>query len=179
MKKTAIVLIVIGFILFAAGVFVIYTGFQSQKSAENSLVFEKMVTAQVTGMKAVEPELRKNSNSMSGYDYVNERRYEVEFDVTDGSDKYSLIQSVPESIYDEYSSSLEKNIDIEFSLYRNGDGAAYLSLKDINGATEDYQSVQVTKEIAVRMIVGLLTAAVGFVLLTNGDKLRKKAASLL
>ncbi|MDE6747195.1 MAG: hypothetical protein K2J72_11280, partial [Oscillospiraceae bacterium] len=70
----------------------------------------------------------------------------------------------------------EKNKDMEFNLYRNGDGVAFLSFKDIEGATEDYQSVHVTKNIAVRMIAGLIAAAVGWVLLMNGGKMRKKTA---
>ena len=174
MKKAAIV-IVIGLILFAAGVFAIYTGFASQDSGENSLVFEKNITAQIADVRMVEPTLKKNSNSRSGYTYVNESRCEVELIVTDGEDTRTEVQFVPKSLYDEYS-AFEKNKDMEFKLYRNGDGADFLSLKDIEGATADYQEIYVSKNIAVRMIAGLIAAAVGWVLLMNGGKMRKRAA---
>ena len=88
---------------------------------------------------------------------------------------YSMENVVSAMLYKEYE-QLEKNKDMEFNLYRNGDGVAYLSMKDLEGATEDYQSMQVTKNIAVRMIAGLIAAAVGWVLLMNGTKMRKKAA---
>lgn len=175
MKKAAIVLIVIGAIFFVAGVFVIYTGFASQNSEENSIVFEKNITAQISDVRLIEPSLNKKSNSQSGYTYVNESRCEVELIVTDGENTHTEVQFVPKSLYEEYS-AFEKNKDMEFKLYRNGDGADFLSLKDIEGATADYQEVFVTKDIAVRMIAGLIAAAVGFVLFTNGDKMRKKAA---
>ena len=106
---------------------------------------------------------------------MNESRCEVELIVTDGEDTHSEVQFVPKSLYEEYS-AFEKNKDMEFKLYRNGDGADFLSLKDIEGATADYQEIYVSKNIAVRMIAGLIAAAVGFVLFTNGDKMRKKAA---
>ncbi len=175
MKKAAIVLIVIGAIFFVAGVFVIYTGFASQNSEENSIAFEKNITAQISDVRIIEPSLNKKSNSRSGYTYVNESRCEVELIVTDGENTHTEVQFVPKSLYEEYS-AFEKNKDMEFKLYRNGDGADFLSLKDIEGATADYQEVFVTKDIAVRMIAGLIAAAVGFVLFTNGDKMRKKAA---
>ena len=175
MKKTSTALLVIGAIFFIAGIFVIYTGFASQNSEGNSLVFEKNITAQIVDVRMVEPTLKKNSNSQSGYTYVNESRCEVELIVTDGEDKRTEVQFVPKSLYDEYS-AFEKNKDMEFKLYRNGDGADFLSLKDIEGANADYQEIYVSKNIAVRMIAGLIAAAVGFVLFTNGDKMKKKAA---
>ena len=175
MKKASTALLVIGAIFFIAGVFAIYTGFASQNSGENSLVFEKNITAQIVGVRMVEPTLKKNSNSRSGYTYVNESRCEVELIVTDGEDTRTEVQFVPKSLYDEYS-AFEKNKDMEFKLYRNSDGADFLSLKDIEGAAADYQEIYVSKNIAVRMIAGLIAAAVGFVLFTNGDKMRKKAA---
>ena len=175
MKKTAIALIVIGAIFLIAGIFVIYTGFASQNSEGNSLAFEKNITAQIVDVRMVEPTLKKNSNSRSGYTYVNESRCEVELIVTDGEDTHSEVQFVPKSLYDEYS-AFEKNKDMEFKLYRNGDGADFLSLKDIEGATADYREIYVSKNIAVRMIAGLVAAAIGWVLLMNGDKMRKKAA---
>ena len=175
MKKTSTALLVIGVIFFIAGIFVIYTGFASQNSEGNSLVFEKNITAQIADVRMVEPTLKKNSNSQSGYTYVNESRCEVELIVTDGEDTHTEVQFVPKSLYDEYS-AFEKNKDMEFKLYRNGDGADFLSLKDIEGATADYREIYVSKNIAVRMIAGLIAAAVGFILFTNGDKMRKKAA---
>lgn len=174
MKKAAIV-IIIGLVLFAAGVFAIYTGFISQNSEENSLVFEKKVTAQITDMRIVESGVG-SFRTKGGKSYANESvtyNYYVEFFVSDGG--YSMENVVSAMLYKEYE-QLEKNKDMEFNLYRNGDGVAFLSFKDIEGATEDYRSVQVTKNIAVRMIAGLIAAAVGFVLMTNGDKMRKKTA---
>ena len=175
MKKAATALLVIGVIFFIAGIFVIYTGFASQNSGENSLVFEKNITAQIADVRMVEPTLKKNLNSKSGYTYVNESRCEVELIVTDGEDTHTEVQFVPKSLYDEYS-AFEKNKDMEFKLYRNSDGADFLSLKDIEGAAADYREIYVSKNIAVRMTAGLIAAAVGFVLFTNGDKMRKKAA---
>ena len=174
MKKTSTALLVIGLILLAAGIFVIYTGFASQNSEGNSLVFEKNITAQIVDVRMVDPTLKKNSNSQSGYTYVNESRCEVELIVIDGEDTHTEVQFVPKSLYDEYS-AFEKNKDMEFKLYRNGDGADFLSLKDIEGATADYREIYVSKNIAVRMIAGLVAAAIGWVLLMNGDKMRKNA----
>lgn len=172
MKKAA-VLIIIGAIFFAAGVFAIYTGFASQSSGENSLVFEKKVTAQITDMRTAESTVGRKKENGTGSDALHTTyTYYVDLLVSDGGNTYAEEQTVSESVYKEYS-SLEKNKDMEFNLYRNGDGAAYFSLKDIDGATADYQSVQVTKNIAVRMIAGLIAAAVGWVLLMNGLKTRK------
>ena len=175
MKKASTALLVIGVIFFIAGIFVIYTGFASQNSEGNSIVFEKNITAQIVDVRMVEPTLKKNLNSKSGYTYVNESRCEVELIVTDGENTRTEVQFVPKSLYDEYS-AFEKNMDMEFKLYRNGDGADFLSLKDIEGATADYQEIYVSKNIAVRMIAGLIAAAVGWVLLMNGGKMRKRAA---
>lgn len=174
MKKTAIILMVIGLIFFAGGIFLIYTGFASQNSEENSLVFEKNVTAQISDVRLIEPSLNKKSNSQSGYTYVNESRCEIELIVTNGEDTHTEVQFVPKSLYEEYS-ALEKNKDMEFKLYRNEDGADFLSLKDIEGAAADYQEIYVSKNIAVRMIAGLITAAVGMIMLNIADKLHKKA----
>lgn len=175
MKKASIVLIVIGVIFFAAGVFAIYTGFVSQNSEENSLVFEKKVTARITDMRTVKSGVG-DFRTKGGKSYANESvayNYYVEFFVSDGG--YSMENVVSAMLYKEYE-QLEKNKDMEFNLYRNGDGVAFLSLKDIEGATEDYRSMQVTSNIAVRMIAGLIAAAVGWVLLMNGTKMIKKAA---
>ena len=176
MKKASIVLIVIGLILFAAGVFLIYTGFVSQNSGENSLVFEKNVRARITDLRIVESGVG-SFRTKGGKSYANESvtyNYYVEFFVSDG-DGYSMENVVSAMLYKEYE-QLEKNKDMEFNLYRNGDGVAFLSFKDIEGATEDYRSMHVTKNIAVRMIAGLAAAAIGWALLMNGDKMRKKAA---
>ena len=175
MKKASTALLVIGVIFFIAGIFVIYTGFASQNSEGNSIVFEKNITAQIVDVRMVEPTLKKNLNSKSGYTFVDESRCEVELIVTDGEDTRTEVQFVPKNLYDEYS-AFEKNKDMEFKLYRNGDGADFLSLKDIEGATADYQEIYVSKNIAVRMIAGLIAAAVGWVLLMNGGKMRKRAA---
>ena len=175
MKKASAVLIIIGIIFFAAGVFAIYTGFASQQSAENALVFEKSVTAQITDMRTVKSGVG-SFRTKGGRSYANESvtyNYYVEFFVSDG-DGYSMENIVSAMVYNEYE-QLEKNKDMEFNLYRNGDGAAYLSLKDLEGAAEDYQSTQVTKNIAVRMIAGLITAALGVIMLNIAGKLHKKA----
>ncbi|MDE7304051.1 MAG: hypothetical protein K2N60_12100 [Oscillospiraceae bacterium] len=176
MKKASIVLIVIGVIFFAAGVFAIYTGFASQNSEENSLVFEKTVQARITDMRTVKTGVG-DFRTKGGRSYADKNvtyNYYVEFFVSDDGG-YSMENVVSAMLYKEYE-QLEKNKDMEFNLYRNGDGVAYLSMKDLEGATEDYQSMQVTKNIAVRMIAGLIAAAVGWVLLMNGTKMRKKAA---
>ena len=174
MKKAAIVLMVIGAIFFVAGIFAIYTGFASQNSEENSIVFEKNITAQIVDVRMINPYLKKNLNSKSGYTYVNESRCEVEFIIKDGGNTRTEVKFVPKSLYEEYS-AFEKNKDMEFKLYRNEDGADFLSLKDIEGATADYQEIYVSKNIAVRMIAGLITAAVGMIMLNIADKLHKKA----
>ncbi|MDE5992707.1 MAG: hypothetical protein K2G87_06615 [Oscillospiraceae bacterium] len=169
-------LIVTGLMLFTAGVFLIYTGFVSQNSEENSLVFEKTVQARITDMRTVKSGVG-DFRTKGGRSYADKSvtyNYYVDFLVSDEGG-YSMENAVSAMLYKEYE-QLEKNTDMEFNLYRNGDGAAYLSFKDIEGATEDYRSVQVTKNIAVRMIAGLLAAAVGWVLLMNGDKMRKKTA---
>ena len=165
---------VIGAIFFVAGIFAIYTGFASQNSEGNSLVFEKNITAQIVDVRMIDSHLKKNLNSKSGYTFVNESRCEVEFIIKDGENTRTEVKFVPKSLYDEYS-AFEKNKDMEFKLYRNGDGADFLSLKDIEGATADYQEIYVSKNIAVKMIAGLVAAAVGWVLFMNGDKMRKKA----
>ena len=170
MKKASIVLIVIGVIFFAAGVFLIYMGFVSRNSGENSLVFEKTVQARITDMRTVKTGVG-DFRTKGGRSYADKNvtyNYYVEFFVSDGGG-YSMENVVSAMLYKEYE-QLEKNKDMEFNLYRNGDGIAFLSLKDIEGATEDYQSVQVTKNIAVRMIAGLIAAAVGFVLMTKCEK---------
>ena len=173
MKKAATALLVIGVIFFVAGIFVIYTGFASQNSGENSLVFEKNITAQIADVRMVEPTLKKNLNSKSGYTYVNESRCEVEFIIKDGENTRTEVKFVPKSLYEEYS-AFEKNKDMEFKLYRNGDGADFLSLKDIEGAAADYQEIYVSKNIAVRMTAGIIAAAVGMIMLNIADKLHKK-----
>lgn len=175
MKKAAIVLIVIGIIFFAAGVFLIYTGFASQNSVENSLVFEKTVQARITDTRVGESVVGRHRKKGGGYTGGHtEYTYYVEFLVSDGDEAYTKEQSVPKSLYDEYV-QLEKNKDMEFNIYVNPDGADFLSLKDIEGATADYQEIFVTKNIAVRMIAGLIAAAAGWVLLTSGVNMRKKA----
>lgn len=175
MKKAAIALLVIGLIFLAGGIFVIYTGFASQQSEENSLVFEKTVMARITDMRISDSTVGATHHQGGKPNSVGTttRYYYVTLFVSDGGG-YSMENTVSAMVYKEYE-QLEKNKDMEFNLYRNGDGAAYLSLKDIEGATADYQSMQVTKNIAVRMIAGLIAAAVGWVLLMNGDKMRKKA----
>ena len=175
MKKAATALLVIGVIFFTAGIFVIYTGFASQNGEGNSLVFEKNITTRISDVRMVEPTLKKNLNSKSRYTYVNESRCEVEFIIKDGENTRTEVKFVPKSLYEEYS-AFEKNKDMEFKLYRNGDGADFLSLKDIEGAAADYREIYVSKNIAVRMIAGLVAAAIGWVLLMNGDKMKKKAA---
>lgn len=174
MKKSATVLIIIGFILFAAGVFVIYTGFVSQKSEENGLVFEKKVTAQITDMRVVKSTVGEHNGPGNHKQGTTTYHYKIDLLVTEDGSTYTDTQNVPKYIYEEYS-AFEKNNDMEFNMYRNADGIAYFSFKDIEGATEDYQEIQVTKDIAVRMIAGLLTAALGMILMSSGDKLRQKS----
>ncbi|MBD5147011.1 MAG: hypothetical protein HDT21_14075 [Ruminococcus sp.] len=176
MKKTAIVLIVIGAIFFVAGIFVIYTGFASQNSDENALVFEKTVQAQITDMRISDSTVGAAHYQGSKPDRVGTttRYYYVTLFVSDNGG-YSTEKGVSAKVYKEYE-QLEKNKDMEFNLYRNADGTAFFSLKDLEGATADYQEIYVSNNIAVKMIAGLIAAAVGWVLLMNGGKMRKKAA---
>lgn len=175
MKKAAIVLIVIGLIFFVAGIFLIYTGFASQNSGENSLVFEKTVQARITDTRVGESVVGRHKKKGGGYTGGHtEYTYYVEFLVSDGGEAYTKEQSVPKSLYDEYG-QLEKNKDMEFNIYVNPDGADFLSLKDIEDATADYQEIHITKNIAVRMIAGLIAAAAGMLLLSIADMLHKKA----
>ncbi|MDE6599852.1 MAG: hypothetical protein K2K34_07225 [Oscillospiraceae bacterium] len=176
MKKASIVLIVIGAIFFAAGVFAIYTGFASQNSDDNSLVFEKTVQARITDMRISDSTVGETHHQGSKPDSlgITTRYYYVTLFVSDDGG-YSTEKGVSAKVYNEYE-QLEKNKDMEFNLYRNTDGSAFFSLKDLEGATADYQELFVSMSIGYRMIAGLIAAAIGWVLLMNGGKMRKKPA---
>ncbi len=177
MKKHKILLI-IGIIIFAIGVGVIVWGFHAAGGEENSLIFEKKVTAQITDTRVSESTVGRKKKNGSGYSAGHKTyTYHVEFLVSDGENSYTESQIVTKSIYDEYS-SLEKNKDMEFNLYRNPDGSAYLSLKELSAAAEEYRdSGRITADIAVQMIIGMVIAAVGWILLAGGlNGMKKKNA---
>lgn len=165
---------IIGAILFIAGIFVIYRSFASKESDENALVFEKTVQAQITDMRISDSTVGATHHQGSKPNSVGTttRYYYVTLFVSDDGG-YSTEKGVSAKIYSEYE-QLEKNKDMEFNLYRNPDGSAFFSLKDLEGATEDYQELFMSKSIGYRMIAGLISAAIGWVLLINGDKLRKR-----
>lgn len=173
------ILLIIGLIILAAGIGAIVMGFQTAGGEENSLTYEKTVTARITNTRVAES--RVGGHDMDGGKHSIgsvEHTYYVEFLVTDGGSSHTEEQAVTKSVYDEYS-ALAKNTDMEFKLYRNPDGSAYLSLEDVSAATEEYRdSGQVTGAIAVQMLIGLAAAAVGWVLTSaglNGVKKEKGA----
>lgn len=174
MNKFKIVLI-IGLAVFAAGIAVIAAGFSAGDGEENSLAFEKTVTASIANTRVGESTVgRKKKKNGTGHTVGHTMyTYYVEFLVTDGGSTYTEEQAVPQSLYNEYC-AIEKNKDMEFNMYVNSDGAHFLSLKDLAGATEEYRTEHVTKAIAVQMISGLIAAAVGWVLITVGANGRKK-----
>lgn len=166
----------IGAIFFVAGIFVIYRSFASQHSDENALVFEKTVQARITDMRISDSTVGAAHHQGSKTDSVGTttRYYYVTLFVSDGGG-YSTEKSVSAKVYKEYE-QLEKNKDMEFNLYRNIDGSDFFSLKDLEGATADYQELFMPMSIGYRMIAGLIAAAIGWSLMINGDKLRMKAA---
>ncbi|MCM1024704.1 MAG: hypothetical protein NC395_11710 [Prevotella sp.] len=168
MSKSKI-LLTVGLIVFAVGVGTIVLGFRTAGGEENSLTYEKTVAARITNTRVAESRVGGQDMDGKGHSIGSvDRTYYVEFLVTDGETSYTKEQAVTKSIYDEYG-ALEKNTDMEFKLYRNPDGSAYLSLNDVSAATEEYRNGgQVTKEIAVQMLIGMAVAAVGWVLLSNG-----------
>lgn len=177
MKKAAIILMVIGLIFFAGGIYAIYRGFVSQHSDENYLVFEKTVQARITDMRIKKSTVGARNRHGSGKPSssgITTYYYCVTLYVSDDGG-YSKEEYVPEYVYKEYE-ELEKNKDMTFNLYRNRDGAAVFSLKDLEEATADYQNIAVAMSLGYKMIAGLIAAAVGWVLMINGDKLRMKAA---
>lgn len=166
MNKFKMILI-IGIALFVAGVAVIAAGFSAAGGEENSLTFSRTVSAEITNTRIDEPETSRRENGIAHLNVDTTYTYYVEFLVSDSGSTYKVEQVVPPSLYNEYC-ALEKNKSMEFNLYFNADGAVFLSLKDLDGAEEDYQSEHVTKAIAVQMIGGLIVAAVGWVLITTG-----------
>lgn len=173
MKKAAVIVMVIGALLIVGGIAVILIGFAQANSDQNALVFERNVTAQITNTRVVESKVgqRKNKNATGYTGGHTEYHYYVKIT----ADGISKEQAVSKSLYDEYS-TLEKNVDMEFYLYRNPDGSSYFSLKDLEGATEDYQSAgNITMDIAVRMIAAMLAAFIGIPILQYGLSLKKKS----
>ncbi|MCM1328904.1 MAG: hypothetical protein NC253_05620 [Ruminococcus sp.] len=169
------ILLIVGLLILAAGVGAIALGFQTAGGEENSLTYEKTVTARITNTRAAESRVGGQDMDGRGHSIGSvDRTYYVEFLVTDGDNSYTEEQAVPKSVYDEYS-ALEKNTDMEFKLYRNPDGSAYLSLNSVSAAAEEYRdSGQVTGAIALQMLIGLAVAAVGWVLLSRGlDGIKK------
>lgn len=173
MKKAAVIVIIIGALLIVGGIAVILIGFAQAKSDQNALEFDRKVTAQITNTRVTESKVgqHKNKNATGYTGGHTEYHYYVEIT----ADGISREQAVPKDLYDEYS-ALEKNVDMEFYLYRNPDGSSYFSLKEIGGATEDYQGAgNITMDIAVRMIAAMLAAFIGIPVLQYGMSLKKKA----
>lgn len=173
MKKAAVIVIIIGALLIVGGIAVILIGFAQAKSDQNALVLDKKVTAQITNVRVTESKVgqHKNKNATGYTGGHTEYHYYVEIT----ADGISKEQAVSKSLYDEYS-ALEKNVDMEFYLYRNPDGSTYFSLKEIEGATEEYQGAgNITMDIAVRMIAAMLAAFIGIPVLQYGLSLKKKA----
>lgn len=172
MRKAAVIVMVIGALLIAGGIAVIFICFSQANSDENALVFDKKVTAQITNTRVTESKVgqHKNKNATGYTGGHTEYHYYVEIT----ADGISKEQSVSKSLYDEYS-ALEKNVDMEFYLYRNPDGSSFFSLKDLEVATAEYRSGgHITKNIAVRMIAAMVAAFVGIGTLQFGGWLKKK-----
>lgn len=173
MKKASVIVMIVGALLIAGGIAVIFICFSQANSDKNALVLDKKVTAQITNTRVSESKVgqHKNKNATGYTGGHTEYHYYVEIT----SDGISKEQAVSKSLYDEYS-ALEKNVDMEFNVYRNPDGAEFLSLKDLEGATAEYQSGgHITKNIAVRMIAAMVAAFVGIGTLQFGSWLKKKA----
>lgn len=167
------IVMTIGALLIAGGIAVVLICFLQANSDKNALVLDKKVTAQITNTRVSESKVgqHKNKNATGYTGGHTEYHYYVEIT----ADGISKEQAVSKSLYDEYS-ALEKNVDMEFYLYRNPDGSAYFSLKEIRGATEDYQGAgNITMDIAVRAIAAMLAAFVGIPVLQYGVSLKKKA----
>lgn len=173
MKKAAVIVIIIGALLIVGGIAVILIGFAQAKSDQNALVLDKKVTAQITNIRVTESKVGQHKNK-NGTGYTGgHTEYHYYVEIT--ADGISKEQAVSKSLYDEYS-ALEKNVDMEFYLYRNSDGSTYFSLKEIGGATEEYQGAgNITMDIAVRMIAAMLAAFIGIPVLQYGMSLKKKA----
>lgn len=172
MKKTWLVVTIIGLVLFVGGVGVIIFSFSQAGSEENSLAFDRKVTAQITNTRIAESSTghRKKKNGTGYTDGHTTYTYYVEFLVSDGG--YTVENAVSASEYEEYK-QLEKNKDMDFNVYRNPDGAEFLSLKDLEGATAEYRSGgHVTKDIAIRMIASIAAAVIGFGVLGTGLKMK-------
>ena len=177
MKKAALTVSIIGLILFAVGFIVIVVTFSQTDSEENSLEFDKKVTAQITNTRMIELDTEQSqNNNSSGHRGDNTAyRYYVEFLVSDDSGTYTKEQGVSGSLYSEYN-TLEKNKDMEFNMYVNPDGAQFLSLKDLEGANAEYLSGgHIAKNIAVRIIASAAGAFLGICLLSIGKWLKKRA----
>lgn len=175
MKKSVKILIVLGLIFCVAGGLAIYTSFVSQKSGGNALVFEKKVTARITDMHIYKSYDGGHMNKATG-EHVGgtvSYTYHVDFFVSDDGG-YTVKHRASAKEYSEYE-QLEKNKDMEMNQYRNPDNNIFLSLKDIEGATEDYQSMQITKSIAIKMMGGMLAVFAGLKMLDIAGKLHKKA----
>lgn len=174
MNKAAKILTAAGIAVFAASVIVIIVTFSLGGSAANGLVFEKTVTAQITDTRVIEHTKSEKKKGGTGYtETVLSRSYEVTFSVLEDGNSRTEWQSVPKSLYDEYA-AFEKNKDMEFNLYRNMDGGAFLSLNGIDGATEEYQSGgQVTDDMGITLIVSMVTAFFGLAVMAIGSELKK------
>ena len=174
--RTETLFLVVGFIIFAAGAGIIIYYMSAADGENNSLTFEGKVQAQITDQKIIERTKNRKKKGGAGYYTIAEGRdYVIEFLVTIGSGTYEERQDVSKSVYDKYS-VLEKNKDMEWNLYRNPDGASFLSMEDLEGARTEYHDVgYVTEDMAIRMIAGMVTAFIGWGVMIGGANARKKA----
>lgn len=171
MKKAWLVVTIIGLVLFIGGIGVIAFSVSQSRSEDNSLAFDRTVTARITNMRVVERKVgqHKNKNATGYTGGHTEYSYYVEI-TADGVPKE---QGVSKELYDEYA-AFEKNADMDFNVYRNPDGAEFFSLKDLEGATAEYRSAgRITKDIAIRMIAAMAAAVIGFGVLGTGLKMRR------
>lgn len=174
--KAANVLLIIGLAMFAAGVGIIVYNMSAAKGEENSLTFERTVTARITDCRVTEhTRSHKKSGGTGYYTTVVSRDYTVDFLVTTDGGTYEDSQDVPKDIYDSYS-AMERNRDMEWKLYRNPDGSAFLSQQELPAAQEEYRGTgYVTHDMGIRMIIGMVTAFIGWGFMAGGANSRRKA----
>lgn len=175
MKKAILILTVTGAVLFIACVFTFYTVFRDQNSELNAMYFARKVKAQITDMRISESTVGGAHHSGSKPDSIGTTTYyyHVKFLVTDiDGSSYDMEISVTAAAYKEYE-QLEKNKDMDINLYHNEDGLPFLSLKDAEGAQNEYPGI--TFALGRRLVIGLILFAVSGIMLNIADKLHKKA----
>lgn len=174
MKKVILILTVTGAALFIACIFTAYTVFRDQNSEQNAMYFTRTVKAQITDMHVVEVrEKRQTKGGRTVEGRVTDRHYYVKFLVSDiDGSSYDMEILVTGAAYAQYE-QLEKNKDMDINLYRNEDGLFFLSLKDAEGAQNEYPGI--TFALGRRLVIAIILFGVSGIMLNIADKLHKKA----